>query len=562
MEDVNPKGFWEHAEIVSIHDQLLEAFSSSWDDESPLPNQWWHSSLVADFRNRIVAILRRDFSKRPIWIIKDPRMCRLLPLWQDVFRELACQPLFVLALRNPVEVANSLRKRNDLVEVESCLLWLTCMLEAEYQTRGQPRAFVNYERLLSDWRGTVADIGQTFSLTWPVTLEVAATGVDAFLDPSLRHHAGNATLPDHPACRFAQEGFELLSAASLDYVKLDRLLAQTGELAGFVAPLSKRLRSLRTTVACLELEKAALHTEIQRIKSTVSWRITKPLRFVWNMLPRLLQSGSQSPYLNCSISTHVPDNTNEDEAYALLLKRFAPDYKDRVNGYIKGLLAIDHYSGRIDYLGKIIGSKRFHSGIRVLVSGYGAGSEMIAARQAGLGEIHGVEVDPIWVEVTRKRLESMTDVYPSHYDGRLLPYSDARFDMLLSGHVIEHTSDPKLYLHECMRVLATGGYLSLEFPHRYHHTELHTRLPSLEWLPRSMRDTALRVLSGRYSPLTAGVKERYARIVSTGLQQISMASVRNWLKSSGYPHTILDTTKAAPGITRCVVRKDAEVSAN
>ena len=156
----------------------------------------------------------------------------------------------------------------------------------------------------------------------------------------------------------------------------------------------------------------------------------------------------------------------------------------------------------------------------------------------------------------------MTDIYPSHYDGRLLPYSDARFDMLLSGHVIEHTSDPKLYLHECMRVLATGGYLSLEFPHRYHHTELHTRLPSLEWLPRSMRDTALRVLSGCYSPLTAGVKERYARIVSTGLQQISMASVRNWLKSSGYPHTILDTTKAAPGITRCVVRKDAEVSAN
>ena len=137
-----------------------------------------------------------------------------------------------------------------------------------------------------------------------------------------------------------------------------------------------------------------LQAEIQRIKSTVSWRITKPLRFVWNMLPRLLQSGSQSPYLNCSISTHVPDNTNEDEAYALLLKRFAPDYKDRVNGYIKGLLAIDHYSGRIDYLGKIIGSKRFHSGIRVLVSGYGAGSEMIAARQAGLGEIHGVEVRP------------------------------------------------------------------------------------------------------------------------------------------------------------------------
>ena len=289
MEDVNPKGFWEHAEIVSIHNQFLEAFSSSWDDESSLPNQWWNSSLVADFRNRIIAILRRDFSNQPIWIIKDPRMCRLLPLWRDVFRELACQPLFVLALRNPAEVANSLRKRNDLVEVESCLLWLTYMLEAEYQTRGQPRVFVNYEQLLSDWRGTVADIGQTFSLTWPVTLEAAAPKVDAFLDPSLRHHADNATLPDHPACRYAQEGFDLLSAASPDSVKLDRLLAHTFELTSVVSPLSKRLRSLRTTIACLESEKAALHTEIRRIKSTTSWKITKPLRFAWNMLPRLVQ---------------------------------------------------------------------------------------------------------------------------------------------------------------------------------------------------------------------------------------------------------------------------------
>lgn len=288
MENVNPKGFWEHEEIVSIHDQLLAAFSSSWDDESPLPNQWWHTSLVADFRNRIVNILRRDFSNRPTWLIKDPRMCRLLPLWQDVFRELACPPLFILALRNPVEVAHSLRKRNDLVEVESCLLWLTYMLEAEFQTRGQPRAFVNYERLLFDWRGTVADIGQTFCLSWPVAVEDAATNVEKFLDPSLRHHDGNATLSDHPACRMAQEGFEFLSDPSPDTVKLDRLRAQTCELVSLVAPLSKRLRSLRTTAARLELDKAAQHTEIMRIKRTTSWKITKPLRFVWNTLYRLL----------------------------------------------------------------------------------------------------------------------------------------------------------------------------------------------------------------------------------------------------------------------------------
>ena len=69
-------------------------------------------------------------------------------------------------------------------------------------------------------------------------------------------------------------------------------------------------------------------------------------------------------------------------------------------------------------------------------------------------------------------------MYPSHYEGTFLPYDDAQFFVVASGHVIEHTNDPFIYLSECMRVLRVGGYLSLEFPNRYHHTELHTGLPS------------------------------------------------------------------------------------
>ncbi|TCV79103.1 methyltransferase domain-containing protein [Sulfurirhabdus autotrophica] len=268
--------------------------------------------------------------------------------------------------------------------------------------------------------------------------------------------------------------------------------------------------------------------------------------------------------MNSSTSSHfsdnVSDNVNEDEAHALLLKHFTPIYKDRVNGYIEGVLAIEPYRGRFDYLRVIIGTEHFHQETQVLISGYGAGSEMIVARQAGLGNIFGVEVEQIWMEVTQKRLAFFPKMYPTHYDGTILPYTDSQFDILMSGHVIEHSRNPQLYLHECMRVLTIGGYLSLEFPHRYHHTELHTQLPSLEWLPHKMRNSALNALSGRFSPLSSGVKARYASIVSTHLQQISMGSVRDWLKSSGYSHTILDTTKAAPGIIRCAIRKDACVS--
>ncbi|MDO8459333.1 MAG: sulfotransferase [Burkholderiaceae bacterium] len=282
LEDNNPKGFWEHAEIVPIHDNLLATLGSYWADESPLPSQWWHSSDVADFRSQIVSILRRDFRDQAIWLIKDPRMCRLLPMWHEVFRELACQPLFILAMRNPVEVTHSLVKRNNLNEIESCLLWLIYMLEAESQTRDQVRIIVNYERLLADWRGTVADIADTFSLTWPLSSEDAALGIDTFLDPSLRHHGANTGLSAHLACRLAQEVFQILSAPVPDPTKLDQLHTQARELCNLIAPLSKQLRSLRSTVARLEAEKAAHYEEIVRIKNTVSWNITKPVRYFWN----------------------------------------------------------------------------------------------------------------------------------------------------------------------------------------------------------------------------------------------------------------------------------------
>lgn len=304
IESVNPKGFWEHAEIVSIHNQLLAAFNSSWLGDEPLPDQWWESPTVAPYRDRIVSILQRDFSNRAVWLIKDPRMCHLLPLWRDIFHELNCQPMFVIALRPPSEVAHSLRKRDNIIEAESCLLWLSHMLEAEYQTRGQRRIFVSYERLLSDWRSIVTDIGQALAITWPVTIMKAAPAIEAFLDGTLRHHNDNDTPPGHPICRLARKSFELLSAPSPDPAELDQLRAQTDELVHLIAPWSKRShgserqirnledqnQELHLDVARIELENAARLAEIRRLKSSVSWQITAPLRVTWNIMRKLWKS--------------------------------------------------------------------------------------------------------------------------------------------------------------------------------------------------------------------------------------------------------------------------------
>jgi ubiquinone/menaquinone biosynthesis C-methylase UbiE len=250
------------------------------------------------------------------------------------------------------------------------------------------------------------------------------------------------------------------------------------------------------------------------------------------------------------------DANIEAEIRRVLIEYYKPGYKERVENYVDTSLATEHLCGRFLYSKSIIGEDFFNSRSTILVSGFGMGSEMIMARQFGFGKVYGVEVEQILVDTTKRRLSQFSDMYPSLYDGKTLSYEDGQFNYVASGHVIEHTGDPRIYLHEVMRVLAPGGYLFLEFPHRYYKTELHTQLPSFEWLPKSWRNFTLGILSSEFSPLSENVKLRYESIVTTNLQQISMGGVMRMLYKTGYPAKLINKAKAAPGITRCVIRRN------
>jgi ubiquinone/menaquinone biosynthesis C-methylase UbiE len=246
----------------------------------------------------------------------------------------------------------------------------------------------------------------------------------------------------------------------------------------------------------------------------------------------------------------------EKEIRLLLRHHYEPVHHERVENYVNSLLTIGDYASRFQYLRSIIGTDACRPETRIFISGFSVGSEMIAARQFGFGKIHGAEVDTFLLTVCQKRVSQFTDMYPVHYDGHHLPYENGQFDVLISGHIVEHTKSPELYLKECMRVIVPGGYLFLEFPTRYHHKELHTLLPSFEWLPRPLRNAILLILSSRISPLNQSAKERYRRIVTTKLKQISMWQIRYLLMKNWYRPIVLNCTKAAPGIIRCILQKE------
>lgn len=191
MPGVNDTGFWESLDIVLIHDELLKAAGSVWDDTSSLSSAWLESDATAQFKERIQAILRRDFADAPLFAIKDPRLCRLGALWRPILEKFGAEPLIVMPVRNPLEVAASLEARDQFVPAKSMLLWLRHVLDAELFSRAYARSFVSYEDFLRDWQAGIKKIGRDLGLTWPRSPDDGQGEVASFLREALRHHAVN-----------------------------------------------------------------------------------------------------------------------------------------------------------------------------------------------------------------------------------------------------------------------------------------------------------------------------------------------------------------------------------
>ena len=183
----NVTGYWESADLTAVHDRVLESAGTSWEDFAPFP-AFWHTSDVAEsFRREILAVLERDFASSSLFVIKDPRICRLVPLWTSVLERSGVEAAFLIAFRNPIEVAESLKVRDGFHPAKSLLMWLRHVIDAERGSRGSRRVLVSYEALLQDWRTVVRRVGRELGLEWPGLSHTADAAVEAFLDRKMRH---------------------------------------------------------------------------------------------------------------------------------------------------------------------------------------------------------------------------------------------------------------------------------------------------------------------------------------------------------------------------------------
>jgi len=203
---VNDKGFYEHIGIINIHEQIFKTIGYTWFDIRPMPEQWWMFDEIVIFKEALKDIIRNDFSGSTLWGIKDPRMCRLLPLWLQILTELDLEPLFVLCLRHPAEVAESLHNRDGFEPEGAHCLWLRYVLESEQYSRPYLRTVVCHSAFIVDWRQEVLGLSRHFNIKWPNEKENTYLQIDDFIEPELHHCKAHDPLP---ATSFANLSYRL-----------------------------------------------------------------------------------------------------------------------------------------------------------------------------------------------------------------------------------------------------------------------------------------------------------------------------------------------------------------
>ncbi|MGC2221041.1 MAG: hypothetical protein WA624_01035 [Methylocella sp.] len=313
----NEKGHFESSRLFLEHDMMLAEIGSQWYDWNALSKDFFKSTLARTFAARFAEIVREEYQDAELIVVKDPRICRFVPIWREVATLLDATIKVVTPFRNPMEVASSLKRRDNLAIQESLLVWTRHVLDAEFWTRDLPRAFIAYEALLGDWRSAVDQCSKEIGLAFPRRSPKAERQVDIYLDRALRRNmfADNEFLSHSNIPDWTKDAYVTLKKLQTDsrnqevLRKLDRVRADfdrvSSNLASVFAERDQRL--IEATGA--NAQKAS---ELEQRAATLDGELRASQTRLWDVEQRLSEALQQKSYMEDELS-RAKDNAAQLE---------------------------------------------------------------------------------------------------------------------------------------------------------------------------------------------------------------------------------------------------------
>lgn len=217
----NAKGYFEDIDLNLLNVEMLHALATDWHCLAPIEPDDVDSLYKQGYFLRAVALIRQKIADAPIFGFKDPRVAKLLPFWHQVFLHCGFDVGYVLVVRNPLSVVQSLAKRSGFNAERSYMLWLGHVLTSLSQTEKNRRVLVDYDHFLQASQQDLRLIAKRLALKMDAhALQLYQAD---FLDTSLRHSVYdlNDLIIDQNCPPLVYELYAALLDVALDNKRLD-----------------------------------------------------------------------------------------------------------------------------------------------------------------------------------------------------------------------------------------------------------------------------------------------------------------------------------------------------
>lgn len=303
----NPTGYWERADINAINDRFLDAKGYAWDRVAGFDAHDPSTDASRDLAERLRQIIDKLDAGDTPWLVKDPRLCLLLPQWRALLND---APVCVVVVRDPREIAASMRAgpRGTFTSHYVVALWEKYLRTLLTDLRGQRALFVSYAGMLADPQAQCARMLRGLGELGVEGLHSAPRDeLNAFLDPQLRRSAPQSHVLLSPAqeslfawlecqCKVADpvsvSGFPEAPAPDAVLAEFEHALDDKAESSRAQAAdeANERLREIESQLDAQTHEHAGWLAELaaQREQLSAQQQLTEQARIEANQLASTL----------------------------------------------------------------------------------------------------------------------------------------------------------------------------------------------------------------------------------------------------------------------------------
>lgn len=189
---VNSTGFWEDSDIYDLNKNILRYLGIEWSSLRDVNIDDFSNNELDNFATQAFDILSSKIKSDTPFVLKEPRITKLLPFWFYVFDKYNFSCKYVISLRKPNDVISSFSRLNGVMvsELESTpdyvsLLWVSYLLMTLDVIENEKYIIVNYDDLLTNPKEVIFTISEKLDI--PYDNNKLDVFCEEFLNKNLNH---------------------------------------------------------------------------------------------------------------------------------------------------------------------------------------------------------------------------------------------------------------------------------------------------------------------------------------------------------------------------------------